>query len=114
MGFNRQMHFKMPSEESWHILGHGLAPKKLWEGLVGEPGTRSVVMQAKRSGSQAKLLVKVEPSLKVQPGVYVGINEQYDGDGTTLIDILSSTWDTAQREARKIAEGLLHRSLEGS
>ena len=114
MGFNRQMHFKMPSEKTWHTVGHRLAPKELWEGLVEEPGTRSVVMQAKRSGSPATLHVKVEPSSRVRPGVYIGTNESFDEDGATFIDTLSSTWDKAQREARQIAEGLLARCLEPS
>ena len=91
MGLNRHMHFKMQSEGDWNTVGHMLAPKQLWSGLLQQPGTRSVVVEEKRSDSEGKLVVTVQPSEKVSPGVYVGVNKHYDGDGPTLMDTLTST-----------------------
>src|SRR5688572_7143857 len=40
VGLNRLLHFKMPSSEAWHGLGHLLAPKEHWNSLLGHPGLR--------------------------------------------------------------------------
>src|SRR3989304_1023383 len=66
MGINRQMHYRMPSEERWHALGHLLAPKAAWKDMMVHPGLRSLIIEGLRVGiPEAKIYVKVEPSVKV-------------------------------------------------
>src|SRR5690348_15527594 len=48
LGMNRTFHFRMPSIESWHGLGHLLAPKDHWNPIVEEPGLRSMLIQGRR------------------------------------------------------------------
>ena len=44
MGMNRDMHFKIETEERWHQLGDILAPKQKWEAIVDRPGLRTLVI----------------------------------------------------------------------
>ena len=72
MGMTRDMHFKMESEEPYHKLGHLLAPKEIWKPILDTPGMRSLLMQGKlvkEKGLSIAHYVRVEPSLRVAPGV---------------------------------------------
>ncbi len=120
MGMNRYMHFKMPSESEWHSFGHKLVPKELWGGLLEEPKTNSVQVQGNRPGTPASscLNVKVEPSKKVQPGVYVEFNEHHslrsdeeDRPIESLVRVLLSEWDELQSFSRTSGEALISKCL---
>ncbi len=111
MGLNRQMHIKMPSIEKWHGFGHVIAPKKPWQKIMKEPGLVSLVMHDKRENPPGFIRVKVEPSVKVQPGIYIQINNHYDGkekEGLQeLMEILKTSWGEILDNSERIAETLL-------
>jgi len=116
MGLNRDMHYRMPSIEKWHSVGHMLAPKEFWNSILKGPGLESLVISGKREGSTAaKLRVTVQPSLRVQPGVFIGTNEHFEEQGDDaaqkLISVLKESWRDAQQYAKHVAEALL--SSEG-
>jgi len=48
MGLNRDLHFQMPSEKSWHKVGHRLAPKEPWNEVLKNPGMRSLTNKGDR------------------------------------------------------------------
>lgn len=119
LGLNRRMHFKVDSEARWHELGDQLAPKEPWKEVLlgprtdGIPGLRSLTMEGNREGSEAKYLrVKVEPSTKVNPGIYFETNEHYQVDedepSEKLIQALKTAWNDAQGFALTIATHLLN------
>ncbi len=54
MGLNRHENYRMDSEDEWHKVGHVLAPKDKWKGLLDDPGTLSVQIQGKRPGAPSK------------------------------------------------------------
>lgn len=104
LGLNSNLHFRAPSEEAWHKIGHSLAPKQAWSQIVDNPGMRSLLVEGTRSGSQAnKLNIRVEPSTKVEPGVYFNINHHFvippRGDvnatagNSKLFDIIEGEWE---------------------
>jgi hypothetical protein len=115
IGLNREFHFQMPSSEAWHGIGHLLAPKEPWGPIMEAPGLRSMTMQGRRKqGGEGILRIKVEPSLKVEHGLYVGINEEFRsaiGDGSEgaqwVPDRLAEYWDATMRFAEDSAEHLL-------
>lgn len=113
MGLNRDMHYRAPSVELWHSIGNKLAPKEYWQGLIDAPGMETIQISGKRSGSSAlKLTVTVQPSIRVQPGVYFGTNEHFVAGGESareLIQVLKDHWFSAQEQAKTIAETLLQR-----
>lgn len=112
LGMNRHMHFRMHSEDAWHRVGHELAPKSKWEGLVDQPGLLSLQVQGHRQDSSAqRLRVTLEPSTKVKPGVYVGVNEHY-ASGDDFMQILADELEPSQTYARTLADQIIERCLK--
>jgi hypothetical protein len=123
MGMNRDMHFKMNSEEEWHQFGHLLAPKEIWRPLLDEPGLRSLLIQSsplKQGEIQILRYVRVEPSAQVKPGVYIQLNVEVSLPGGAqagiitqqraareLTNYLTQSWSETLLEAQKIADHLL-------
>ena len=114
LGLNRNMHFRIADgKDRWHEIGNLLASKQYWKPLLGDhPGLRSLVIEGVRPGAGSKkLVVKVEPSVKVTHGLYVSTNEQYEApqdDGLVgLLGVLKSEWEHAQLYAQKIADQVL-------
>ena len=107
------MHFPAGSKERWHEIGDLFAPKEFWKETLGDsPGLRSLTIEGTRPGSKCtRLFIKVEPSVKVEHGVYVNSNEHYqlnEDEGVShLLDILKSEWEDAQAYANTVAERLL-------
>ncbi len=78
LGINRNFHFKMRSAGTWHAIGHLLAPKEPWTPIVETPGLRSMLIQGRRKDANGGVLhVKVEPSLLVEHGLYLEVNEEF-------------------------------------
>jgi hypothetical protein len=89
-GFNRSSHFKLESEEIWHTFGHRLTPKEAWQPLLLRPGLRSLMIQGNRENCDAEAVhLRVEPSVKFQPGIFIHANQQYK---------LTSIGETMSRE----------------
>ena len=110
LGINRMMHFQVSDEERWHAIGDFLAPKDFWkEEMEGRPGLLSLSVQGSRNDNQ--LQVKVEPSTRVKPGVYIQINEHYPSSGQDALQQLLSTLvkecEAVQQHAYKVATRLL-------
>lgn len=102
MGFNRNQHFKLPSEKEWNAIGDRLAPKELWKQSLKMPGLRTLVMEGVRTDDLAGYMrVRIEPSPRVHPGVYISVNNHFvirdfkpeQGCGA-IMDILKSNWDS--------------------
>jgi hypothetical protein len=117
MGINRHQHFKMSSFEDWHTVGHKLAPKKLWNELIDDPGMRSLSIQGIWKSSLSKYVIfTLQPSGNVQPGLYVGMNVHYEKPKVEainwLLEALNQEWTTVQARAKKVAQTLISRCLE--
>lgn len=88
-GLNFDSHFSLPSVDTWHKLGHTLSPKDIWAGLLEDPGTRAVLIQGRRrEGISGAVNVRVEPSLRVHPGLYINVNDHFD-----LRSDVPETWE---------------------
>lgn len=81
MGLNCDRHYRMASDADWHLVGDYYVPKSSWSELFDETprvGMRSLTIQGNRAVSGAsRIYIKLEPSVKFQPGVYIGINQHY-------------------------------------
>jgi hypothetical protein len=78
-GINWFCHFRMPNIETWHKIGHKLAPKEPWMDIVKQPGMIDVTMQAQRPDDYTgNINITVQPSMSVQPGVYIIVNDDFD------------------------------------
>ncbi len=112
MGLNREFHFRMPTEDAAHAVGHTLAPKKPWAGILDEPGLRSLQMQGKRPDSRnGYVLVRLDPSPEIVPGIYVHVNDHFEfnpPDGARAIDTLESVWRESLERSYQIASALVN------
>jgi hypothetical protein len=119
VGVTRTFHFKMPSIEAWHTVGHVLAPKEVWNELLVQPGLRAIVVQGARKDapSGGRVHVKIEPSTKVELGLYVEVNEEFQAptnDDSALVDgsnwvsnRLTEHWEPIIRFAETVADRFL-------
>ncbi len=79
------------------------------------PGLRSMLMEGRRKEANGGTLhIKVEPSSKVQNGLYVEVNEEFkappdrDADGAQWVpDRLAEHWDAIMKFSETAAEHLL-------
>lgn len=112
MGVNHDIHVQMPSEGKWHDVGDTLVPKQPWQTLLDRPGMNAVAVQGTRkSCDAARVVVKVQPSPDVKHGVYIHINEHYDGFAGSVeeaMKTLQRAWLPAKSFAQEVMETLLN------
>lgn len=113
VGINRQFHYRLASEETWHAVGHHLAPKDEWIDLLDSPGTKQLVIEGQRPDERLGYIrVLVEPSNKVEFGIHLEINDHYDlsssssasSSTNTLVEILFQKWNESMQRAYTISE----------
>ena len=113
LGINRDVHFRMKSTEEWHSLGHSLAPKELWGKVLQNPGLISLTINGERiDGLKGYIKVKVEPSSKVEIGVYIQVNDHYEAvetaiGGDEIINVLESSWERSKTNSIAIINAVL-------
>ena len=111
LGLNRQMHFRMPSEESWHALGDRLAPKEPWTAITPAPKLRSITMELERDTSAGSVTsLKLESSTRVPFGIYVEVNRHFAEAGPTALDAVKTVrreFDAAIAAASRAAQLLV-------
>ncbi len=118
MGINIFMHFRVDSVEKWHGIGDKLAPKNIWEGILQKPGMKSLVMKEsiRRDGYRGHIEIKIEPSPKVEPGLFFSINDHVEVKepdtamgSDEIITILKEIWPESHRRSEDMIYGLLER-----
>jgi len=110
VGLNHDTHFAVRTEEAWHKLGNFLAPKdQLWRRVLKNPGTTSLRIRGERDdGMRGQVNVKIEPSLRIHPGIYININDHFsagdgpDADPERLFDLASEQWTNSMRRCDDI------------
>ncbi|MGB9498209.1 MAG: hypothetical protein ACKVE4_00340 [Dissulfuribacterales bacterium] len=115
LGINTSMHYRVKNEKFWHEIGDKLAPKEPWNLLMREPGMTRVEMQDIRiNGPKGYLRVRVEPSTRITPGIFINTNDHYEVDDpknatccSELIEILSTNWKNSIYGAGNIAKAII-------
>lgn len=115
MGINRDFHFDLVTEDRWNELGHRLVPKQDWDPLLKRPGMQTLVVQGVRPDElKGYLRVTVQPSTRIQYGVFIEVNDHYilkteekeaDGANTARL-ILSEKWDESMKRGSDIARAI--------
>lgn len=114
VGFNRDVHFRVSSEDEWHAIGDRFVPNEPWVELTGgeRAGLRRLIVDlGRRDGHEGELNVELGPSLEVQPnGVYLGVNDHLQlgssEDPVAAADalpVIEAVWDAARSRANNIA-----------
>lgn len=113
LGINRSYHFKKDSLEQWHAFGHKVAPKELWNNILKSPGLTSLTIEGMREdGFKGYIRVKVEPSKRVHPGIYIQVNDHYETEDSAIgceeiINILESSWANSIEKSELIINNIL-------
>jgi hypothetical protein len=114
MGLNRDAHFKFASEAEWHEVGDRMAPKEPWQGVLTEPGLRKILMEESREeGVPGYVRVELAPSVKVEPGVFIQVNDHYrlaeapGVDAAEAVTVLRDRWDALRSRTDAITERIL-------
>jgi hypothetical protein len=112
IGLNRQMHFRVSSDEVWHRVGNELAPPTPWEGLVDDAGLKTLTIGQRDPTKNPRQQVTVEPSVRMPhgvKGVYVAVNQHFESkteDASDVLTELSASWSSFFAQARRIGESV--------
>lgn len=115
LGINTSLHYRVRDDKEWHAIGDKLAPKEPWKDILKNPGLRRLEMEEPREGGPNGVMrIKIEPSRKFHPGIYINVNDHYvienpknTIDCKEIIKILGAYWDKSVNRSKKIAEDLL-------
>ncbi len=102
------------TEEEWHKVGHILAPKEVWEGVLDKPGMFDFAMVGVRPDDlKGAIRVRIQPSQVVQPGLFLNVNDEFfmpdDDEHPDVAGLLDKLWPEAADRATHIRTQLLER-----
>ena len=118
VGFHWMAHFASANKEEWHTVGHTLAPKDIWRDVLKDPGLFNMVIREARTPHDWTN-VTVEPSLKVQPGIYFEVHDHYDIADTEppplgadiIMKAFEERWVGSLERSRKVMIHVLKRTV---
>jgi hypothetical protein len=108
LGLNRSMHIDLVDDQRWHALGHLVAPKEPWAGILEKPGMRSLLMEAQRTdGVPGRTFCRLEPSQKYPHAAFIDVSSEYAPDSSAaagqntsyFISRIRDDWDRIMGEA---------------
>jgi hypothetical protein len=113
-------HVELASEERWHAVGHALAPKEIWTGILDNPGMFDIAMVGTRPDDfEGAIRVRLQPSAIVHPGLFININEEFtisDKVGfepaRQASELLEETWEDVRSRVTTIRASLLDRLIK--
>lgn len=141
LGINRSIHATLGDEESWHRIGDRLSPKEFWGEFMAVPGMKTMTIVGARSDSyQGHQQITVEPSGRVQFGVYVAHNDHFllrpaespitsrdqlqvlqavelelsVAKNATAIQVLGEEWESSVTRALDVVERIMRQGLGGA
>jgi hypothetical protein len=117
VGLNRNEHWDLGSADALHSLGYRLVPQDNWTAILETPAMQTLTVQGARPDDyEGYIRVKVEPSIRIENGVYLEINDHFqlvpreniDVEAAgKLIKLLSEDWQSSRERAQRIIEGVL-------
>lgn len=122
MGINREIQYEIASEETWHKIGHVLAPKKLWNEHLKNPGMKSLVISGKRDDKYiGEINVTVRPVLEKKilekkNVVEVSYNSHFNFDKDSalkdIFGIIEETFEATLNKAQILSNSLIKACIE--
>lgn len=111
MGLNYEVHYEIDTREKWNKFGDLLAPKEPWSKIIDEPGMRSLTMVQKNRNDNLNgyIQIRVEPSLRVDPGLFISSNDHYEIENNSvshganeILNILNEEWTSSFERSKNI------------
>jgi hypothetical protein len=117
VSINHRVLVSAESEEQWHGVGHTLAPKELWEGILDKPGMLDYAMQGIRpDGLDGAIKVRIQPSPHAKWGIFINVNDEWvlpDQDdpepAARAAELIQKIWPEAEARTTAIRRELYKR-----
>lgn len=115
---HHRIEIKLGSEAVWHEVGHRLAPKELWDGILDKPGMFDLAMSGVRPDDHSGAIkVRIRPSQEVHPGIFMNVNDEFvpsedESGGSNMADLIYDLWPDAEERAVQIRSQLLPRLVD--
>jgi hypothetical protein len=105
------------SKEQWHNVGHILAPKGVWEGILDRPGIFDFAMSGVRPDDhEGAIKVRIQPVFEPEWGVWINVNDELvvpDPEeiepGRHAAELLADVWPAAESRTATIRKQLFER-----
>lgn len=117
LGINQSVHYPVTDVKRWTDVQRQLAPDKVWNSIMHAPQLQSINMRGERSDERKGYVgVRVEPSQKVKPGIFVEANDHYEvaergksvgAEG--VLAIIRERWD----DSMLASENIINKIIEG-
>jgi hypothetical protein len=110
LGINRNMHFRMGSIDKQRAFLKLLVHSETWNTVFDSPEFNSLTMRHNRTDPPGFLAVKIEPSVRIDPGVFIQMNNHYDIADNGIAELLRNlkdNWEQSIHDASKLANNLL-------
>jgi len=128
VGLNFMGHFKLQNADDYHRVGDVLAPKSIWTTLFPDKAAGlaelTIRIQDGVRGEELKSKdekrITVQPSEKVQPGVFLSYNDHHDlraseGDGLRpgerAAKIIDEHWQSSLDDAVRVFDEVIEKTL---
>jgi hypothetical protein len=115
VGLNHNLHYAMPSREYALAVGERLVPTAAWK-PVSRPHFKTLIVSGARDEKSdvGTINVRVEGSIVVEGGLYLGINDHFDlSKGSkaqardTMLELIADEWQPASDRALALADSLI-------
>lgn len=115
LGINHHYHFKFKDEETWHKIGHTLAPKEYWSRVFKNPGMERIEITSPREDEYAgKFMARCDNSRRVIPGIQIHLNDHYEiGEPKEVIGaeqtahILENQYTFSYKKSQEVVKTIL-------
>lgn len=86
-GINHSAHFGLSDADTYHRLGHAVAPKDVWSKIVDQPGTLTLQIIGRRSDNRhGSHTYTLQPSRRVENAVFLSSNDHYEVSSDSALD----------------------------
>ncbi len=117
---NHRALLRLDTEEQWHEVGHRLAPKDVWDGVLDKPGMLDFAMQGVRpDGLDGAIKVRIRPNPLVHPGLFINVNDEFSlpdqndpEPAARAAGLLAKSWSEIEARADHICSTLLKRLVD--
>ena len=115
LGINSDYHIKVDSEKKFYDFGDIIAPKQILGKVLETPKTLNVTIQGNQTRDYSgNVNVKVQPSPKVNRGIWININDHYDLESNEPLEgcqkamqILERLFEDSLNRSNKIAKTIV-------
>lgn len=112
LGINRIVHYEMPTAESYHRIGHTLAPKDFWNRHLKDPGLKRLAIVSGRTDDHpGEINLLVRPVLEEKNVVEISYNSHFQFPpkslGKDVVPLLAGRIEATLKEGFDISHSLI-------